>query len=55
MEIKQIGHSIVHALARHLVLYNVLCVSKANKNLASVHKLAKDNNAFFEFHPDYFF
>ena len=55
MEIKQIGHSIVHALARHLVFYNVLYVSKANKNLASVHKLAKDNNAFFEFHPDYFF
>jgi hypothetical protein len=33
----------------------VLYVPQANKNLVSVHKLAYDNNAFFESHHWYFF
>jgi hypothetical protein len=29
-------------------------VPSANKSLASVHRIASDNNAFLEFHPNYF-
>jgi hypothetical protein len=54
MEIKHIGHSIVHTPTRNLHLNNVLHVPKAAKNLVSVHRLTKDNSTFFEFHPDYF-
>jgi hypothetical protein len=54
MEIKHIGHSIVHTPTRNLHLNNVLHVPKAAKNLISVHRLTKDNSAFLEFHPDYF-
>jgi histone deacetylase 1/2 len=54
MEIEQIGRSFVRTLHRDLVLSNVLYVPQANKNLASVHKLPADNDAFYEFHPNYF-
>lgn len=54
MEIKQIGHTNVHAPSRDLVLNNVLYVPQANKGLVSMHKFAFDNDAFFEFHPHYF-
>jgi hypothetical protein len=54
MEIKHIGHSIVHTPSRNLHLKNILHVPTATKNLVSVHKLAKDNSAFLEFHPDCF-
>lgn len=47
MEIDQIGHSFVRTLNKDLVLNNVLSVPQASKNLASVHKLARDNDAFF--------
>jgi hypothetical protein len=33
----------------------VLHVPSAAKNLVSVHKLAADNNAYLEFHPNFFF
>ena len=54
MEIKHIGHSIVHTPTRDLHLNNILHVPKAAKNLVSVHRLTKDNPTFLEFHPDYF-
>ena len=54
MEIDQIGRSFVRTLNKDLVLNNVLYVPQASKNLISVHKLARDNDAFFEFHPSYF-
>jgi hypothetical protein len=36
------------------MLRNVLYVLEANKNLVSIHKLAADNSAFLECHPNYF-
>jgi len=54
MEIDQIGHSVVRTPNKNLILDNVLYVPQASKNLVSVHKLARDNDAFFEFHPSYF-
>jgi len=54
MEIDQIGRSLVRTPSKNLVLNNVLYVPQASKNLVSVHKLARDNDAFFEFHPSYF-
>lgn len=51
MEIDQIGRSFVCTTNTNLVLNNVL---QASMNLISVHKLARDNDAFFEFHPSYF-
>ena len=54
MEIDQIGHSFVRTPNRDLVLNNVRYVPQVSKNLVSGHKLARDNDAFFEFHPSYF-
>lgn len=54
MEIKHIGHSIVHTPICKLNLNNVLHVPKVAKNLISIHCLAKDNSAFLEFHPIFF-
>ena len=54
MRINQIGQSFVRTPNRDLLLKNVLYVPEASKNLASVHRLTADNNAFMEFHPDYF-
>ena len=55
MEIKHIGHTTVPTQSRNLHLNNVLHVPKASKNLISVNRLARDNNAFLEFHPSHFF
>ena len=54
MRISQISRSIVRTPKQNLVLKNVLYIPQANKNLASVHRLTSDNNAFIEYHPDYF-
>jgi histone deacetylase 1/2 len=54
MEIDQIGHSNFCTPSGNLLLKNILYVPKASKNLVSVHKLARDNHAFFEFHPNFF-
>jgi hypothetical protein len=35
-------------------LNNILHVPQATKSLLSVNRLARDNNAFLEFHPDHF-
>jgi hypothetical protein len=38
----------------HHNLNHVLHIPQATKNLVSVHRLAKDNNVFLEFHPNFF-
>jgi len=55
MGISHIGHSTVHTPSRDIHLKNVLYVPQAKKNLVSVHRLAADNSASLEFHPDVFF
>jgi histone deacetylase 1/2 len=54
MEIKQTGQSIVHSPDRNFLLKNVLYAPEANKNLIFIHHFTSDNNAFLEFHPDFF-
>ncbi|WVZ51721.1 hypothetical protein U9M48_002836, partial [Paspalum notatum var. saurae] len=54
MIINHIGQAIVHTPSHNLHLNNVLHVPDASKNLISVHRLATDNNAYLEFHPDFF-
>jgi histone deacetylase 1/2 len=54
MNISHIGHTTVRTPNRDIHLKNVLYVPQATKNLASVHKLASDNSAFLEFHPNFF-
>jgi histone deacetylase 1/2 len=55
MRINQIGQSFVRTPERNLLLNNVLYVPEASKNLASVHRLTSDNQAFIEYHPNHFF
>jgi hypothetical protein len=54
MNISHIGHTTVCTPNRDIHLKNVLYVPQATKNHASVHKLASDNSAFLEFHPNFF-
>ena len=54
MKISNIGHTTLHTPLKVLHLNNILHVPSASKNLVSVHKLARDNNAFLEFHPNFF-
>jgi hypothetical protein len=54
MNINHIGHAIVPTPSRDLHLRNILHAPQARKNLVSVHRLAADNNAFLEFHPNFF-
>jgi len=54
MELSHVGHSTVQSLPHKIHLRNVLHVPAASKNLVSVNRLTRDNNAFVEFHPDYF-
>jgi histone deacetylase 1/2 len=54
MDIAHIGRVICHTPERKLFLNNVLHVPSTTKNLVSVHRLASDNNAYFEFHPNRF-
>ena len=54
MSINRIYHAVVRAPCRNLHLKNVLHVPHATKNLVSVHRLASDNRAFLEFHPNFF-
>ncbi|WVZ51499.1 LOW QUALITY PROTEIN: hypothetical protein U9M48_002643 [Paspalum notatum var. saurae] len=55
MKISHIGYFVVKTPTRNLHPKYVLHVPRASKNLVSVHRLAPDNSAFLEFHPDYFF
>jgi histone deacetylase 1/2 len=54
MDITHVGRVICHTPERNLFLNNVLYVPSTTKNLVSVHRLASDNNAYFEFHPNHF-
>jgi hypothetical protein len=54
MNINHIGQAIVSTPGCDMKLNNVLHVPYAKKNLVSVHRLATDNHAFLEFHPDFF-
>jgi hypothetical protein len=54
MAINHIGHSLLHSPICNIRLKNILHVPCANKNLLSVNRIAKDNNAFLEFHPNHF-
>jgi hypothetical protein len=54
MEIHHVGHSILCSPTRNIHLNNILHVPNAHKNMLSVNRLAKDNNAFLEFHPNHF-
>jgi histone deacetylase 1/2 len=54
MEIDQIGLSKIRTPSGNFLLKGDLYVPQASKNSVSVHKLARDNHAFFEFHPNFF-
>jgi histone deacetylase 1/2 len=54
MNINHVGHATIKTPSRNLHLRNILHVPQAKKNLVSVHRLAADNNAFLEFHPNFF-
>ena len=54
MKISNIGHTTLYNPSGNIHLRNIVHVPNASKNLVSVHKLARDNNAFVEFHPDFF-
>ena len=54
LQITHTGHSTINTTAKNLVLKDVLHVPQISKDLLSIHKLAKDNGVFIEFHP-YFF
>jgi histone deacetylase 1/2 len=54
LRISHTGYSTTNTAAKSLVLKNVLHVPNISKNLLSVHKLARDNGVFLDFHPYYF-
>jgi histone deacetylase 1/2 len=54
MNIDHIGKALVRTPNCDLKLNNILHVPHAKKNLVSVHRLASDNHAFLEFHPNFF-
>jgi len=54
MKINHIGSSVLHTPSSNIHLNKILHVPKATKNLLFVNRLARDNNAFLEFHPSYF-
>jgi histone deacetylase 1/2 len=55
MEISSVGHNVLHSPHSQIHLKNILHVPTSNKSLVSVQRLARDNNAFLEFHPNHFF
>jgi histone deacetylase 1/2 len=54
MNISHIGNSIIPTHDQNIHLKDVLHVPDATKNLASAHRLTRDNNAFIEIHPEFF-
>jgi hypothetical protein len=54
MHIQHIGQAVIRTPYRDLTLNPVLHVPKASNNLAYVHRIASDNNVFFELHPNFF-
>jgi len=55
MDISYIGRSTLHTPRSQIHLNKILHVPQAHKSLISVNRLACDNNAFLEFHPNDFF
>lgn len=55
MSISNVGHTILHTLNCVLHLQNIIRLSSTHKSLIFLHKLATDNKAFLEFHPNFFF
>lgn len=55
MDIRHVGSSILHTPNSSIHLNKILHVPQAHKNLVFVHRLARDNDVFLEFHPDNFF
>jgi hypothetical protein len=54
MDIRHIGHSLYYTPKHNFQLNNILHVPDATKSPLSVHRLAKDNNAFLEYWPNFF-
>jgi hypothetical protein len=54
LRILHTGHASLRTASRSLALRNILHVPEISKNLLSVHKLARDNDVFFEYHPWHF-
>lgn len=54
LPISNVGQSIITSSNHSLVLNNVLHVPSISKHFVSVHKLTSDNDAFIEFHRDFF-
>jgi histone deacetylase 1/2 len=54
LNILHTGHASLRTASHSLALRNVLHVPKISKNLLSVHKLARDNDVYFEYHPCHF-
>ena len=54
LPIMHLGSCSINTAIRPLALNHVLHVPNISKHLLSVHKLSRDNNVFFEFHPSYF-
>jgi hypothetical protein len=54
MGINHVGHSVLKTPTCNLQLKNILHVPYSSKNLLSFNRLAHDNHAFLEFHPNHF-
>jgi histone deacetylase 1/2 len=55
MDIRHVGHSVLHTPNHDLHLKNILHVPTATKSLLSTSRLTTDNHAFVEYWPDSFF
>ena len=53
MQILSTGSKTMHKNSHSLKLNNILHVPHIKKNLLSVKKFVKDNNIFWEFHPEF--
>jgi protocatechuate 3,4-dioxygenase beta subunit len=54
LSISHVGHSSISGLNRPLYLNHILYAPKINKHLISDRKLAIDNDAYVELHPNCF-
>jgi hypothetical protein len=54
MHIQHIGQAVIHTPYHDLTLNHVIHVPKTSKNIACAHRIASDNNVFFELHPNFF-
>jgi hypothetical protein len=54
MHIEHIGKSVIPTPYRDLDLHRILHVTRASKNLVSIHRITSDNIVFFELHSKFF-